>query len=82
MEPPLFSPSALTPSTAYSTRYLPAPNVLYLPLLLLDATSILEREEAIEVPYGDDTLDSGVRDERGEGWNSENYDSGRRVRMV
>jgi hypothetical protein len=50
---------------------------------LLYATSILEREEAVERPYGDDALDSGVRDERsGEGWNAEGYDTGRRVRMV
>ena len=28
------------------------------------------------MPYGDDALDSGVRDERGgEGWNSEGYDT-------
>ena len=47
---PLLSPLPLSPrlSTAYSTRYLPAPNLLYLPLLLLDAISILEREEAVE----------------------------------
>ena len=42
-------------STTYSTRYLPAPSDLYMPLLL-DATSILEREEVVEVPHGDDTL--------------------------
>ena len=50
--------------TTYSTRYIPAPNVLYL-ALLLHAINILEREEAVEVQYGDDTLDSGVCDERG-----------------
>ena len=32
--------------------------------------------------YGDDTLDSGVRDERRERWNTEGYDTGRIVCMV
>ena len=61
---PLLSPlpPSPRPSRAYSTRYLPAPNVLYLPLFLLDATSILERREAVEVPYGDNTMDSGICD--------------------
>jgi hypothetical protein len=43
---------------------------------------VLEVEEAVEMSYGDDALDSGVRDEFGEGWNAEYYDTGRRVRMV
>jgi len=44
---------------------------------------ILERYEAVEMPYGDDTLDSGVRDEHGEeGKNAEGYDTGRRVCTV
>ncbi|KIJ92219.1 hypothetical protein K443DRAFT_13765 [Laccaria amethystina LaAM-08-1] len=60
-----FLPLSPRLSTAYRTRNLPAPNVLYEPLLLLVATSIPERGEAVEMPYGDDTLDSGVRDERG-----------------
>ena len=50
----------------YSTTGLLTPNILYLPLLLLHVTSILERDEAVATPYGDDTLDSGVRDEYGE----------------
>jgi len=67
----------------YSTMYLLTPNVLYLPLLLLYAAGILERYEAVEMPYGDDTLDSGVCDEHGEeGKNAEGYDTGRRVRTV
>ena len=59
---PLLSPLLLSPrlSTTYSTGYLPTSNILYLPI-----TSILERENAIEMPYGDDTLNSQVRDERG-----------------
>jgi hypothetical protein len=32
---------------------------------LLDATSTLERDGAVEMPNEDDTLDSGVRDKRG-----------------
>ena len=79
---PLPLPFSARLSTTYSIRYLPAPSVLYMPLLL-DATSILEREEVVELPYGDDTLNSGPRDQRGvEGWNAEGYDAGRKVRMV
>ena len=72
---------SLPPHTlSHSTRYLSAPNAPYLLLLLLDATSILESEETVDMPYGDDTLDSRVRDERGgEGWNVEDYDTGGRV---
>ena len=65
MEPTPLSASPLTVSQEHTAQNLPAPNALYLPLLLLDAISILEREEAVEVPYGYDTLDSGVCDERG-----------------
>jgi hypothetical protein len=65
----------------YSTTYLLTLNVLYLPLLLLYVTGFLEREEAVEMPYGDDT--GLVRDEHGEeGWNAEGYDTRRRVRTV
>ena len=53
------------------------------PLLLLSATGILKRYEAVEMPYGDDTLDRGVRDKHGEeGWNAGGYDTGRRMRTV
>lgn len=43
----------------YSTTHLPTSNVLHLPLLLLYFTDILQREEAVEMPYKDDTPDSG-----------------------
>ena len=78
MEPTSFSPSPLIPSlnsirhkvSSGAKCFLPVPHLAW-------CTSILEREEAGEVPYGDDTLDSGVRDQCGvEGWNSEGYDTG------
>jgi hypothetical protein len=50
---------------------------------LLYATGVLEKEEAVEMSYGHDTLDSRLRDERGkEGWDVEGHDTGRRVHTV
>ena len=59
---PVFTAGVIT----YSTMYLLTPNVLDFSLLLLYVIRFLERQEAVEVPYGDDALDSGVRDGRGE----------------
>ena len=67
----------------HSTTYPPIPIVLYLPILLLYAISILERDEAVQLPYRDDTQDSEVCDEHGEdGWNADGYDTESRVRMA
>ena len=63
---PFSSQPVSTGVITYSTMYLLTPNVLHLSLLLLYVTSFLERPEAVELPYGDDALDSGVRDGRGE----------------
>ena len=49
IEPTPFSPSPLITSL-HNTQY-KAPNVPYLPLLLFDSTSILEREEVIEMRH-------------------------------
>ena len=53
----------------YRTTYHLMPNVFYLPLVLLYATSTLEDK-------------AGVRDEHGKGWDAEGYDTWRRVRTV
>lgn len=58
---PLLSPLPLSPRLStgiitYSTTHLPTSNVLHLPLLLLYFTDILQ---AVEMPYKDDTPDSG-----------------------
>ena len=83
MEPTPFSPSALTPSLHnVQHKVSSGAKCSLLPVVLLDVTSIFERGEAVEMANGDDTLNSGVRDERGEGWNAEGYDTARRLRMV
>ena len=67
----------------YSTTYPPIPIVLYLLILLLYAISILERDEAVQLPYRDDTPDGGVCDDHGgDGWNADGYDTESRVRMA
>ena len=72
MEPTPFSlplsPRLSTGVITYSTTYHPMPNVFYL-LLLLYATGIVKDE-------------AGVRDEHGEGWNAEGFDTWRRARTV
>ena len=52
-------------------------------LIVHNCISILERDEAVQLPYRDDTPDSGVCDEHGEdGWNADGYDTESRVRMA